>query len=324
MAVRFSISPLRLWLAAAVLVPILLLAVSTKAYNTPECPTWPSENTWKTELGDRLSTNAALHGPISASKYTTECETLGMDAYAISKAGNGICMHFHECAAEFCAPELLSTVENLPLYVVEAKNPADVTAAIQFARAHDIQVTIKTTGHSYQGSSTARNSLLIWMQNFDKDGTIIQEFQDSCADTAALDYAVVSIGGGQVWNDVLDAVGDKYHMVTGAARTVSAAGGWLQGCGLSFSSRTYGIGIDQVAAFEVVLADGSQVVVDACSNSDLFWALRGGGGGTFGVVTNVKYRLHPVTPISLIFWGVDPTTAPSVEANLQFVKQWLE
>jgi FAD/FMN-containing dehydrogenase len=66
------------------------------------------------------------------------------------------------------------------------------------------------------------------------------------------------------------------------------------------------------------------VVVDACSNSDLFWALRGGGGGTFGVVTNVKYRLHPVTPISLIFWGVDPTTAPSVEANLQFVKQWLE
>jgi hypothetical protein len=85
---------------------------------------------------------------------------------------------------------------------------------------------------------------------------------------------------------------------------VSAAGGWLMGGGLSFTSRHYGIGIDQVVAFQLVSANGTSMLADGCSNPDLFWALRGGGGGTFGVVTHVHYKVHPVTPIIIMEWGL--------------------
>jgi len=85
---------------------------------------------------------------------------------------------------------------------------------------------------------------------------------------------------------------------------VSAAGGWLQGGGLSSTSRKYGLGVDNALQFEVVLADGSQVVADACSHPELFWALRGGGGGTFGVVTAAVHRLHAVEPIVSLDFGL--------------------
>ena len=61
---------------------------------------------------------------------------------------------------------------------------------------------------------------------------------------------------------------------------------------MSSTSRKYGFGVDNVLQFKVVLANGSFVTADACTNQDLFWALRGGGGGTFGVVTSVHYKIH--------------------------------
>jgi len=73
---------------------------------------------------------------------------------------------------------------------------------------------------------------------------------------------------------------------------------------LSFSSRKYGIGVDNVIDFRVVLPNGTVVIADACSNPDLFFALRGGGGGTYGVVTHVHYKLHPVTEITVLNFGV--------------------
>ena len=74
---------------------------------------------------------------------------------------------------------------------------------------------------------------------------------------------------------------------------MSAAGGWLMGGGLSTLSPQLGLGIDNVLSFDLVLASGDRVRADACSHPELFWALRGGGGGTFGVVTAVHYRCRP-------------------------------
>lgn len=70
------------------------------------------------------------------------------------------------------------------------------------------------------------------------------------------------------------------------------------GGGLSVMSPTYGLGVDNVINLEVVLADGRHVNVDECSHPDLFWALRGGGGGTFGVVTSVHYALQTLQPVT--------------------------
>lgn len=97
----------------------------------------------------------------------------------------------------------------------------------------------------------------------------------------------------------------------------SAVGGWLQGSsGLSFSPRRYGLGVDQVVGFTVVLADGDVVTADACTNPDLFWALRGIGGGTYGVVTHAHYKLHPLTPIVEVNWGLLGISNTSLENEL--------
>ena len=81
-------------------------------------------------------------------------------------------------------------------------------------------------------------------------------------------------------------------MSSGAAVTVGGAGGWLQGGGLGPLDRALGLGIDNALSFEVVLASGELVTADACSQPDLFWALRGGGGGNWGVVVSATSKVH--------------------------------
>lgn len=97
--------------------------------------------------------------------------------------------------------------------------------------------------------------------------------------------------------------------------------------GLSFTSREYGMGVDNVVSFHVVLANGTVVNVDACTNTDL-WALRGGGGGTFGVVTHVNYKVHDVTPIVAYYWGLEGVdyliSSGQIDLLQNFVVQWLE
>ena len=159
-----------------------------------------------------------------------------------------------------------------------------------------------------------KDSLNIWMAHYPKDGVIKAAFQDSCG----TEFNTVGINGGEVWNDVFNAIKGDYHVSSGDSRSVSAAGGWLQGVGLSHTCRLYGLGIDNVVSFEVVLPDGQQVVADACQNTDLFWALRGGGGGTFGVVTHVEYKVHPKTKITYIRFFVFDATAAAVRMFLNY------
>lgn len=135
---------------------------------------------------------------------------------------------------------------------------------------------------------------------------------------------------GQNWSEVLDAVKESYNIVSPDEKTVSAAGGWLQGGGIAYNSRLYGLGIDNVVEFRVVLTDGSIVVANQCTNPDLFWSLRGGGGGTFGIVTHIHYKLHQVTPIIQVNFSIyglqnlEPIDVkPYARARYQFLNFWM-
>ncbi|CAE7121974.1 unnamed protein product [Rhizoctonia solani] len=96
--------------------------------------------------------------------------------------------------------------------------------------------------------------------------------------------------------------------IGGSARTVGAAGGWLQGGGHSILSNTYGLGVDRALQFRVVTPDGRFRIANVCQNQDLFWALRGGGGGTFGVVLEATSQVVPnkVATIALS-WQLTPS-----------------
>ncbi|QRV90344.1 FAD-binding domain protein [Ceratobasidium sp. AG-Ba] len=115
---------------------------------------------------------------------------------------------------------------------------------------------------------------------------------DGCSSGSGI--PAVTLGAAEQWRDVYKAADDrKVVVVGGAANSVGAAGGWLQGGGHSPLSVLHGMGVDNVLQFTVVKADGKIVKANACQNKDLFWALRGGGGGTWGVTLDVTYKTHP-------------------------------
>lgn len=142
------------------------------------------EPNWS-NLQGLLSANASIHEVNSNSVYDTSCNTLGTNAYAISAAANGICMHSPDCAYEFCYPDLDHDNYDLPSYTFDVRTENDVASILQFINENEIlskydqfsSVAVKTTGHSYQGSSTAKDSLLIWMYHFQKDGNITTDYQ---------------------------------------------------------------------------------------------------------------------------------------------------
>ena len=87
---------------------------------------------------------------------------------------------------------------------------------------------------------------------------------------------------------------DKNNVVVvgGNAQSVGAGGGYTIGGGHSSNSPLHGLAVDNLLEVDIVIADGSLLTTNACTNSDLFWALRGGGGGSWGVVTRMVYKAH--------------------------------
>ncbi len=106
----------------------------------------------------------------------------------------------------------------------------------------------------------------------------------------------VSVQAGARWGEVYEAVAVKHgrYVQGGGCTSVGAAGGFLQGGGFGSFSKKFGTGAANALEMEVVTADGRIVIANRCQHSDLFWALRGGGGGTFGVVSRVTLMTHPL------------------------------
>ncbi|KAJ7920463.1 hypothetical protein B0H13DRAFT_1605427 [Mycena leptocephala] len=183
---------------------------------------------------------------------------------------------------------------SVPGYFVDVRNPNDVVAAFKFSEYTRIPLVIKNTGHDYKGRSSAPNSLALWMHNL-KDMSYHPEFvPEGCASS----QPAVTFGAGVQWAEAFEfADAHNITVVGGSDRSVGAVGGWLQGGGHGVLSNTMGLGVDRVLQFKVVTPDGEVRVANACQNQDLFFALRGGGGGTFGVVLEATSLASP--PVTL-------------------------
>lgn len=185
-------------------------------------------------------------------------------------------------------------------YAVAAESASDVAAAVNFAREHKLRLVVKGAGHSYQGTSDAPDSLLVWTHHMD-DITMHDAFvPQDCAGKLAPQPAV-SVGAGQIWGHTYDAVTPKggRYVQGGGCMTVGVAGLVSSG-GFGSWSKRYGTAAASLLEAEVVTADGKIRVVNACNDPDLLWALKGGGGGSFGVMTRLTLRTHELP----IFFGV--------------------
>lgn len=176
-------------------------------------------------------------------------------------------------------------------YAVAARDARDVAAAVRFARRHDLRLVVKGGGHSYLGGSSAPDSLLVWTRAMDRIDLHDAYVARGCAaDTA---QPAVSLGAGVMWGQAYAAVttrGGRY--VQGGGCTTVGVAGLVQGGGFGNFSKRYGSAAASLVEAEVVTADGEVRIASACSHPDLFWALKGGGGGSFGVVTRVTLRTH--------------------------------
>jgi len=175
-------------------------------------------------------------------------------------------------------------------YAVAARTTEDVVAAVRFAREHNLRLVIKGGGHSYQGTSSAPDSLLIWTRAM-KDMQLHAAFvAEGCAGQQAPQPAV-SIGAGATWGAVYDLVttrGGRY--VQGGGCLSVGVAGLIQSGGFGSFSKNYGLAAAALLEAEIVTADGMTRIANTCTNPDLFWGIKGGGGGSLGVITRLTLR----------------------------------
>jgi FAD/FMN-containing dehydrogenase len=192
---------------------------------------------------------------------------------------------------------------------VAAESASDVAAAVEVARKHKLRLVVKGGGHSYFGNSNAADSLLVWTRRMDSV-ELHEDFVPKGAPSGTVGEAAASVGAGAIWGRVYDAVAVKggRYIQGGGCLTVGVAG-FAQGGGFGSLSKQFGTGAGNLLEAEIVTADGRIRVVNAYRDPDLFFALRGGGGGTFGIVTRLTFRTHPLPEqIGATLFSVEATT----------------
>jgi FAD/FMN-containing dehydrogenase len=207
------------------------------------------------------------------------------------------------------------------VYAVAARNAHDIAEAVNFARENDLRLVVKGGGHSYQGTSNAPDSILIWTRRMNEIA-MHRGFVPQGCEHLLQPHPAVTLGAGTVWMAAYDAVttkGGKY--VQGGGCTTVGVAGLIQSGGFGSYSKHYGLAAGGLLEAEVVTADGKIRIANACTNSDLFWALKGGGGGSYGVVSKVTVEVHDLPA----FFGVANFTikAASDDAYRRLIREFV-
>ena len=280
-------------IGASALLPMLPHSVSAAANAKftrvrPSDPAWPSQAAWK-QLSETVGGNLIpVQFPLSILKTDPT-----------SDAAKQLLQNIKNPYYIGDQPGLTETFGWLDgwatkpsVYAVAARNAQDIAAAVKFARDNNLRLAIKGGGHSYQGTSNAPDSLLIWTRQM-HDIEMHDAFVPQGCEQVLKPQPAVTVGAGTIGMQAYQAVttkGGKY--VQGGGCTTVCLGGLVQSGGFSTFSRHYSTAAASLLEAEVVTADGQIRIANACSNSDLFWALKGGGGGTFGVVSKMTLKLH--------------------------------
>lgn len=172
--------------------------------------------------------------------------------------------------------------------------------------------------YSYMGKSSGKGSLALWMFNL-KTADIIPEYKGCTYSGPAL-----RMGAGIVVGEAMQTAGRAgYRVVGGECGTVGMAGGYTQGGGHSILNSAYGMAADNVLEWELVTGEGEHVIATPERNSDLYWALSGGGPGTYGVVLSLTAKLHPEGPVAGAALAFDNSQVGN-ETYWKGVQQWFE
>ncbi len=178
----------------------------------------------------------------------------------------------------------------VPQAVARPLSAADVQGAVRWCVAKGVPLRARSGGHSYAGYSTLSNGVVLDLSNMRSISV------NRRAQTA-------TIGAGAQLIDVYAGLAARGAALPGGSCPSVGISGVTLGGGMGLSARAFGLTVDNVVGLQVVTADGRIRTVNRQSNPDLFWALRGGGGGNFGVVTQFIFKVHPL-PASAAYFNV--------------------
>lgn len=187
---------------------------------------------------------------------------------------------------------------NRPQAVARCATPDDVSEVLAFVRRFKLPVAARSGGHSYAGYSTS-------------SGIVIDV---GPMDSIRLNGDIATIGAGAKLADIYEGLAAQgVSIPSGSCLSVGIAG-ITQGGGISIVNRAYGLTCDRLIAADIVTADGRQIRCDATQHPDLFWALRGGGGGNFGVLTSLSFQTHPIGNLTKFYVSFRLQDAASILA----------
>jgi FAD/FMN-containing dehydrogenase len=199
---------------------------------------------------------------------------------------------------------LHATLDPWPAMVVEASGAADARAAVVTAREHDLPLAVQATGHG---------------THVPADGAVLLKTSHMATVLVDPDRRVARVGPGARWGAVVAAAAPfGLAPLSGSSPDVGVTGYTLGG-GIGWLARKHGFAADSLLRAEVVTADGSIVTASADEHADLFWALRG-GGGNFGVVTALEFRLHPV---ARVYAGTAYFAVDRAAETLALYREWI-
>lgn len=290
----------------------------SKVFCKPDQPCWPTQNAWralKSKLEGKLLIPEAPLGACRDKATSAACKKV------LKELKNPYFISDHAGATQSTGwlkawDALLST------HAVVAESSRDISLAVNFAREHNLKLVIKSTGHDYLGRSNAPDSLLIWTHKM-RQVKIEDAFLPRGCPSSHKRASAVSVQAGTRWLEAYQevTVRNGRYIQGGGCTTVGAAGGFLQGGGFGSWSKKFGTAAANLLEAEVVTADGKILIANACQNQDLFWALRGGGGGSFGIVTKATMRTYELP--KYFGWLQGDIVAKSDDAFKELIEKFL-
>jgi len=252
----------------------------------PGDPAWPKAPEWEAlsqAVGGNLLQPTTIWQTCAQAPHAPECLA------RIKEARNPFALGDDPGATQISG-WLDAWTAKASTYAVAARSTADVVAGVNFVRQHNLRLVVKGGGHSYLGGSNAPDSLLIWTRGMNRIALHDAFVPAGCSTPP---QHAVTVEAGCMWIDAYTAVTTQAgRYVQGGGCTTVGVAGLVLGGGFGSWSKRYGLAAASLLQAEIVTADGVVRTVNACQEPDLFWALKGGGGGSFGVVTKLTLKTH--------------------------------
>ncbi|KAI1135146.1 FAD-binding domain-containing protein [Hypoxylon sp. FL0543] len=274
---------------------------------------WPSQADWDNlndTVGGRLIATVPIAAPCHKSLFgqtgqsrfnQPDCEALRnvwfLPETHLPSSSSPMAYPFSNNSCNpWLEPETPCTIGSHVAYSVNATSAYDFQEAIKFARERNVRLVIRNTGHDYLGKSTGAHALAIWTRHM-KSMDLIETYQSSQYTGPA-----IRLGAGVEGIEAYSfAHSHGLMLVGGNCPTVGITGGYTQGGGHGPLASQYGLSADQVLEWEVVTASGEVLIATRNQHADLFWALSGGGGGTYGAAISVTLKAYPDTFFSTAY-----------------------